>query len=154
MTKSTLVRKWWKPNSKAHARLARLSVPKITVYQHVLKKYSKLGASTPVLSVVFGEEVHFTCWKAIMQCYFSCEAKSRVARLSHKNGRETGHSLHVRLSSIFRVRVWLRKPNVKQTWSVLNSKVLFSACKKLLIEFLEPIPKMCSGSPQDDAASH
>ena len=51
-----LPRKRWKPSSKAHARLSRLSVPKITVYQHVLKKYSKLGAGTPVLSVVFGEE--------------------------------------------------------------------------------------------------
>ena len=44
--------------SKAHAGLARLSVPKITVYQHVLKKYSKLGAGTPVLSGVFREELY------------------------------------------------------------------------------------------------
>ena len=34
-------------------------VPRITAYyQHVLKKYSKLGASTPVLSAVFGEELY------------------------------------------------------------------------------------------------
>ena len=49
--------------AKAHARLARLSVPKITVYQHVLKKYSKLGAGTPVLSAVFGKELYgFASW--------------------------------------------------------------------------------------------
>ena len=58
ITDGQLLRKWWKPSSEAHARLARLSVPKITVYQHVLKKYSKLGACTPVLSVVFGEELY------------------------------------------------------------------------------------------------
>ena len=57
ITDGQLLRKWWKPSSEAHARLARLSVPKITVYQHVLKKYSKLGASTPVLRV-FGEELY------------------------------------------------------------------------------------------------
>ena len=56
MTKSSSVpESGGKPSSRAHARLARLGVPKITVYQHVLKKFSKLGASTPVLSVVFGE---------------------------------------------------------------------------------------------------
>ena len=43
--------------AKLMARLARLSVPKITVYQHVSKKYSKLGTGTPVLRV-FGEELY------------------------------------------------------------------------------------------------
>ena len=58
MTKSSSVpESSGKQVAKPIARLARLSVPKITVYQHVLKKYSKLGAGTPVLSVVFGEEV-------------------------------------------------------------------------------------------------
>ena len=59
MTKSSSVpESSGKQVAKPIARLARLSVPKITVYQHVLKKYSKLGAGTPVLSVVFGEELY------------------------------------------------------------------------------------------------
>ena len=56
MTELAVSQKAVEPSSKAHARLARLGVPKITAYQHVLKKYSKLGSGTPVLSGVFGEE--------------------------------------------------------------------------------------------------
>ena len=68
MTKSSSVTEsmQWKPSSKAHARLARLSVPKITVYQHVSKKYSKLGTGTPVLSGVFGEELY-----GLASCFLS-----------------------------------------------------------------------------------
>ena len=61
MTKSSSVQV-----AKPMARLARLSVPKITVYQHVSKKYSKLGTGTPVLSGVFGEELY-----GLASCFLS-----------------------------------------------------------------------------------